>query len=125
MKHSPRSSYRDGDYYFEHVVGYSKGVYKKRTRHNQDGCAIYYRKNKFELKETVPIQYYQPTISVLDRDNVGLIVRLVPTDAPDKTIVVATTHLLFNPRRQDVKLAQMQLMLAEIERVAFKNTIRG
>ena len=107
-----------------HIAGY-KGVFKKRTGDKEDGCAIYYRENKFELKEIVPIEYYQPNVRVLNRDNVGLIVRLKPTDCPDKNIVVATTHLLFNPRRHDVKLAQMQVMLAEIERVSFKKVMHG
>jgi protein angel len=35
--------------------------------------------------------------------------------------VVATTHLLYNPKRHDVKLAQMQILLAEVERIAFKD----
>lgn len=32
--------------------------------------------------------------------------------------VVATTHLLFNPRRTDVRLAQVQVLLAELDRIA-------
>lgn len=32
--------------------------------------------------------------------------------------VVATTHLLYNPRRQDVRLAQIQILFAELDRVA-------
>lgn len=32
--------------------------------------------------------------------------------------LVATTHLLYNPRRQDVRLAQVQILLAELDRVA-------
>lgn len=32
--------------------------------------------------------------------------------------VVATTHLLFNPKRTDVRLAQVQVLLAELHRIA-------
>lgn len=32
--------------------------------------------------------------------------------------VVATTHLLYNPRRQDIRLAQVQILLAELDRIA-------
>lgn len=39
---------------------------------------------------------------------------------PNVQLVVATTHLLYNPRRCDIKLAQTQLMLAEIEKLAYK-----
>lgn len=38
---------------------------------------------------------------------------------PDCWLVVATTHLLFNPRRQDVRLAQIQVLLSEIDRLSF------
>jgi protein angel len=107
------------------LLGY-KGAFKKRTTDEKnDGCAIYYRENKFEIEELVPVEYYQPNVHALNRDNVGLIARLKPKDNPLKNIVVATTHLLFNPRRHDVKLAQTQIMLAEIERIAFKCNKNG
>lgn len=32
--------------------------------------------------------------------------------------VVATTHLLYNPKRQDIRLAQVQILLAELDRIA-------
>lgn len=32
--------------------------------------------------------------------------------------VVATTHLLYNPRRQDVRLVQIQILLAELDRIS-------
>lgn len=34
-------------------------------------------------------------------------------------LIVATTHLLYNPKRGDIKLAQTQLILAEIEKMAY------
>lgn len=41
-------------------------------------------------------------------------------DRPNVELVVATTHLLYNPKRNDIKLAQTQLMLADIEKLAYK-----
>lgn len=38
---------------------------------------------------------------------------------PSIRIVVATTHLLYNPRRQDVRLAQVQVLLAELDRISY------
>lgn len=32
--------------------------------------------------------------------------------------MVSTTHLLFNPKRHDIRLAQMQVLLAELDRIA-------
>ena len=51
--------------------------------------------------------------SCLNRDNIGLIAKFRPKNSLDDNIVcVATTHLLFNPRRDDVRLAQTALLLA-------------
>lgn len=36
----------------------------------------------------------------------------------NQQFVVSTTHLLFNPKRQDIRLAQMQVLLAELDRIA-------
>ena len=32
--------------------------------------------------------------------------------------VVATTHLLYNPKRQDIRLVQIQILLAELDRIS-------
>lgn len=64
------------------------------------------------------MEYFQPGVPVLDRDNVGLILKLRPkTEATSKIrdgetcLVVANTHLLYNPKRHDIKLAQAALLL--------------
>ena len=38
-----------------------------------------------------------------------------------KIICISTTHLLFNPKRGDCKLAQLMLFLANLDRVAFQH----
>lgn len=38
---------------------------------------------------------------------------------------MATTHLLYNPRRQDIRLAQVQILLAELDRHAQKVESNG
>ncbi|KAI9550997.1 hypothetical protein GHT06_000238 [Daphnia sinensis] len=104
-----------------------KGVYKKRTGNKRDGCAIFFRHSKFELKKSIPVEYCKPNVELLDRDNIGLIALLTPRVVQPKHvfgedlpfIVVATTHLLYNPRRHDIKLAQLQLLFAELDRIAF------
>ncbi len=85
-----------------------------------DGCATFFRRAKFKLLECIPLDYYRPGTSVLDRDNVALIVMLESTGLPGgrSKLCVSNTHLLFNPRRGDVKLAQLMLLLAEIDRLA-------
>ncbi|KAE8600513.1 hypothetical protein XENTR_v10013290 [Xenopus tropicalis] len=94
--------------------------YKTRTGSKPDGCAICFKANKFSLVSVTPVEYYRPNISLLDRDNIGLVLLLRPKSqrvAP--VICVANTHLLYNPRRGDIKLAQLAILLAEITSVAF------
>lgn len=85
-----------------------------------DGCAIYYRRDVLSLIEHVDVEFLQPNVTLLNRDNVAIVARFAPRDNPTAEFVVATTHLLYNPRRQDVRLAQTQVLLSEIERIAYK-----
>lgn len=55
---------------------------------------------------------------LLNRENVALSLKLCVKSNPKSTFVVTTTHLLYNPRRDDVRLAQVQLILAELEKFA-------
>ncbi|XP_029159692.1 protein angel isoform X3 [Nylanderia fulva] len=101
-------------------------VYKKRTNDKKDGLLLLYRSSQFVLLDYVKVELYQSGVELLNRDNVGIIAKLSLRDSPETQIVIATTHLLYNPRRNDVRLAQMQLLLAEIERMAFiENAITG
>ncbi len=67
------------------------------------------------------MEYYQEDIPVLDRDNVALLVLLQlrhhKVKKDDGIFCVANTHLLFNPRRGDIKLAQAMLLMAEIDKI--------
>lgn len=106
------------------------GVFKKRTGDKPDGCAIFFRDSKFELKNSISVEYCKPDVELLDRDNIGLIALLTPrilhsrnsADEDLPFIVVATTHLLYNPRRHDIKLAQLQLLFAELDLIAFNSS---
>ncbi|KYN50202.1 PREDICTED: protein angel [Cyphomyrmex costatus] len=94
-------------------------LYKKRTNDKKDGLLLLYRSDEFILLDYAKVELYQSGIEILNRDNVGIIAKLALKDNPETQIVVATTHLLYNPKRNDVRLAQIQLLLAEIERIAF------
>ena len=48
-------------------LGYG-AVYKKRTAEKNDGCAIFYRKEKFALADWTSVEYFQPCVDVLNRD---------------------------------------------------------
>uniref|UniRef100_A0A8B9P6Z5 Protein angel homolog 1 n=1 Tax=Apteryx owenii TaxID=8824 RepID=A0A8B9P6Z5_APTOW len=98
--------------------------YKRRTGRKTDGCAVCYKHSKFQLISASPIEYFRPGLDILNRDNVGLVLLLQPLlpEGLDLKMVsplcVANTHVLYNPRRGDVKLAQMALLLAEIDKIA-------
>lgn len=104
------------------VSGY-QCEYKKRTGRKPDGCAIIFKSSRLSLLSSNPVEFLRPGDALLDRDNVGLVVLLQPNDAvvqsdPSAFICVANTHLLYNPRRGDVKLAQLAILLAEINRLS-------
>ncbi|KAK2855902.1 hypothetical protein Q5P01_004637 [Channa striata] len=96
--------------------------YKKRTGSKPDGCAIFFKSSRLSLFSSNPIEFFRSGDVVLDRDNVGLVVLLKPNSGgwsdPSTFICVANTHLLYNPRRGDVKLAQLAILLAEIGRLS-------
>ncbi|TYZ66124.1 hypothetical protein PybrP1_009266 [[Pythium] brassicae (nom. inval.)] len=93
--------------------GYA-GVYKRRTgEHTHDGCAIFVRQAAFAIVSSHPIEFFVPGHPVLDRDNVAIAAvvewRGGGVDPPQR-LIVATTHVLFNPKRGDVKLKQLELL---------------
>lgn len=57
---------------------------------------------------------------VLDRHNVAIIVKFALKEQPQVQFIVSTTHLLYNPRLDDVRLAQTQILLAELDRMAYR-----
>lgn len=97
--------------------------YKKRTGTKPDGCAVIFKSSRLSLLSSNPVEFFRPGDALLDRDNVGLVVLLRPNDAVGQSdlstvICVANTHLLYNPRRGDIKLAQLAILLAEISRLS-------
>lgn len=94
-------------------------VFKKRTGiEKTDGCAIFFNPDLFELLDFRTVEFNQQ-VALLDRDNIGIVAKLRSRHNPQSVFVVATTHLLFNPKRLDIKLAQVQVLLAELEQMAF------
>ncbi|XP_031722117.1 protein angel homolog 2 isoform X2 [Anarrhichthys ocellatus] len=97
--------------------------YKKRTGSKPDGCAVIFKTSRLSLLSSNPVEFFRPGDALLDRDNVGLVLLLRPNDPerrsdPSAFICVANTHLLYNPRRGDIKLAQLAILLAEIGRLS-------
>ncbi|XP_033736218.1 protein angel homolog 2-like isoform X2 [Pecten maximus] len=107
-------------------LGY-KGEFQKRTGNDKfDGCATFYNTNRFKMVKCWHLCYHRQ-YRILDRDNVAVILKLQPITKQKHSpeICVANTHLLFNPRRGDVKFAQMVLLLAEIDKLTSTLTSDG
>lgn len=93
-------------------------IYKRRTGSRTDGCAVCYQSERFTQLSVNLLEFYRSDCQLLDRDNVGIVLLLQPITEQGEAlspICVANTHLLFNPRRGDVKLAQLAIVLAEID----------
>ncbi|KHN80150.1 Protein angel -like protein 1 [Toxocara canis] len=94
------------------AAGYT-GVYKRRTGAMIDGCAIFYRSN-LELVAYRPLDYRFHEYTHLNKDNIGQLVRFKVKNN-DAQICVFNTHLVFNKRLGDVKLAQTAVLLAILD----------
>ncbi|XP_034141490.1 protein angel [Drosophila guanche] len=90
-------------------------IYKKKTGHRTDGCAIIYDACKFQLLDRRPVELYDVNVKLLNRQNVALFAKLALKGQPQKEFIVATTHLLYNPKRDDVRCAQVTRLLEQLQ----------
>ncbi|ORZ34709.1 Endonuclease/exonuclease/phosphatase [Catenaria anguillulae PL171] len=88
---------------------------------HEDGLATFWLRDLWT--PLVPPQSVAYNLNAfLDRDNVGQIVALQsPAHAkeglPPPTLLIANTHLLFNPKRGSIKLGQAHYLLSQIDKV--------
>ena len=114
--------FRNPDHALEFIVpflgqhGY-KTVVKPKTGRKDDGCITAFKKDKFMMEESCPVDYKVDRVPVLDRDNVGLLLKLTPLTETSSPLIIANTHLLYNPKRGDIRLCQTAMLLAEIDRL--------
>lgn len=67
------------------------------------------------------ISFNKPLSRFMNRDNVAILAVLTPRSSNSKEVTpicVGNTHLLFNTKRGDIKLAQLAHLFAEIDRIA-------
>lgn len=97
-------------------------LYKKKTGYKIDGCAIFYKTRLFQLLDHKGVEFNRTDLtSILNRDNVGIIAVFKPMfdcKLESSQLVIANTHLIFNPRRSDIKLAQLKYFLTELEKLS-------
>eukprot|EP01134_Creolimax_fragrantissima_P000472 CFRG0472T1 len=102
--------------------GYS-GMYQPRAvGEKPDGLAFFYRADKFKIVTHKLVQFClsSDTNALMNRQNVGIVAGLQEVRESGKFVCVATTHLLFNPKRGDVKLGQLAMLFAEIDLIKTK-----
>ncbi|KAI3836048.1 hypothetical protein MKW92_041426 [Papaver armeniacum] len=110
------------------VHGY-EGIWKMRTGQAIDGCAIFWRTTRFKLRHEESIEFRNLGL----RDNVAQVCVLesrnqnstdkVSADSPTSTsdanlVVVCNIHVLFNPKRGEIKLGQVRVLLERAHAVS-------
>ncbi|KAF8115869.1 hypothetical protein N665_0025s0312 [Sinapis alba] len=106
--------------------GYS-GIWKMRTGNAVDGCAIFWRSNRFKLVHEESIQFNQLSL----RDNVAQICvfetllnshakenEASPSESCSRRVVICNIHVLYNPKRGDFKLGQVRTLLEKAHAVS-------
>ena len=69
-------------------------VAKCRTGNKEDGCAIFYNREKFSLEFSHEVEYNVGEAGILDKDNIAVIAGL-KSALSGAQVLIATTHLLF------------------------------
>ncbi|KAL6319526.1 hypothetical protein AAG906_014202 [Vitis piasezkii] len=98
------------DKYFDLVSimekeGYA-GSYKRRTGDTVDGCAMFWKAEKFRLLEGECIEFKQYGL----RDNVAQLSLFEMCEDESRKLLVGNIHVLYNPSRGDVKLGQIRFL---------------
>jgi len=97
-------------------LGYD-GTFKKRLGKKSDGCATFWRRDKFRSVAVFPVEYSFPA-PYDHSDSVALITVLEPVSSTGKSrVVVANTHLIYQPACGATKLCQAALLLAHLQKV--------
>eukprot|EP00898_Chlorokybus_atmophyticus_P008916 jgi/Chlat1/9025/Chrsp94S08292 len=106
------------------LLGYD-GVFQQRHGENTDGCATFWKLARLQAVEHKVVEFQEHGL----RNNVALISKLRDAgDAADSgpslvgAMLVANTHILFNPKRGDIKLGQMRILLNEARALMADNT---
>ncbi|KAM3218396.1 carbon catabolite repressor protein 4 6 isoform X2 [Capsicum annuum] len=106
--------------------GYS-GIWKRRTGDPADGCATFWHASRFKLVHEEFIEFKKFGL----RDNVAQICVFeslghqnksspAPSASPGHSnkVVICNTHVLFNPRRGEIKLGQVRVLLDKADGVS-------
>ncbi|XP_022134918.1 carbon catabolite repressor protein 4 homolog 3-like isoform X1 [Momordica charantia] len=106
---------KEVDKYFDVSVIMEKagyiGSYTRRTGDAIDGCAIFWKADKFRLIDEESIKFKRFNL----RDNVAQLSVLEMSKAKSRKLLIGNIHVLYNPSRGDVKLGQIRYLLSRAE----------
>ncbi|EGO00230.1 hypothetical protein SERLA73DRAFT_107255 [Serpula lacrymans var. lacrymans S7.3] len=128
------------DYFIKNLKAHDyEGVYWPKSRYKTmsdadrrqvDGCAIFYKADKYQLVEKHLIEFSTVAMQrpdfkktddmfnrVLGKDHIAVI-GLFENKESGTRIIVANAHLHWDPAYRDVKLVQAALLIEEIEKIA-------
>lgn len=101
------------------IRGYS-GIWKMRTGEPVDGCAIFWRSTRFKLLHEEAIEFNKfgmrdnvAQICVLESLNEKCSAASPPPACSEghNKVVICNIHVLYNPRRGEIKLGQVRVLL--------------
>lgn len=127
------------DYFLHHLSQQDyEGIYwpKSRARtmrddekRHVDGCATFYKSNKYSLIEKQLIEFNQIALQrpdfkktedmfnrVMTKDNIAVVALLENKESGSRLIVV-NVHVFWDPEFRDVKLVQVAMLMDELEKI--------
>ncbi|CEI93135.1 hypothetical protein RMCBS344292_07377 [Rhizopus microsporus] len=108
----------------------------EKERRVVDGCATLYKTSRFKLIEHQMIEYNQKALQrsdfksadiynrVMNKDNIAVL-SLLEDVVTQQRVLVANTHLHWDPLFADVKLVQIGVMMEEIQKLANRHLNEG
>lgn len=128
------------DYFVKHLEGQDyEGVYYPKSRYKTmsdadrrqvDGCATFYKANKYQLVERQLVEFSTVAMQrpdfkktddmfnrVLGKDHIAAVC-LFENKESGTRIIVANAHIHWDPSFRDVKLVQVALLVEEVEKIA-------
>ncbi|KAK4283707.1 hypothetical protein QN277_000632 [Acacia crassicarpa] len=92
------------------------GSYKRRTGNTVDGCAMFWKADKFRLLEGESIEFKGIGL----RDNVAQLSVFEICKSDSRRLLVGNIHVLYNPSKGDVKLGQIRSLLSRAQTLSEK-----
>ncbi|PAV63308.1 hypothetical protein WR25_02414 [Diploscapter pachys] len=103
---------------FENSLKYAyDGIYRKKNfSYCHDGCAIFYRKDRFKKVFYEDVEFVVKGNKYLDYPHIGQVLVLKSRKTGGK-FIVANTHLIFRSEKGDIRLGQAVRLLASVHRL--------